>query len=42
MSTNDRADVKNANNPKSKAAADNKSNQKNPAHSAGNSSKGKK
>jgi hypothetical protein len=42
MSTNDRANVKNVNNPASKAAADNHANQKNPAHVPSTAPKGKK
>lgn len=42
MSTNDRANGKNANNPASKAAAVNHANQKNPAHVPGKASQGKK
>lgn len=42
MSTNDQANVKNKNNPASKAAADNHANQKNPAHVPSKSPTGKK
>ena len=42
MSTNDRANVKNLNNPASKAAADNHSNQKNPTHTPSKTPLGKK